>query len=491
MSKNDRLPTPLSRAPKVMSTLDWKPGANDVIIPLMGRTGAGKSKFVNFIAGKEVTTVGHDLQRCTVKLLPVVIDFLRNDLLTNGRLVLLDAPGFGDSYVDDHDVILRGIGTWLETMYDSRDSHGLKGETKLAGIVYLYDISSTRTLGPTLRNFDVFQKLCGEDALKRVVLCTTKWSDIIPEEGEKRTEQLKETYWKKMIEGGSTVREFEDSQKSAWDVIAPIIEEKENILSRSSNYMKQNNRRYNLPKALLSLFSRNTKAMPTLDWKPEANDVIIPLLGPIGAGKSTFINFVAGKEVTTVSGDLKSCTMQLLPVVIGSLQRPFPNYGRLVVVDAPGFHDAYDDADTLHRIGVWLETMYDSRDSHGRKGETKLAGIVYLHDISPTHRPGSALKTLDVFRKLCGEDALKRVVLCTTKWSDIIPEEGEKRTEQLKKIYWKEMIEGGSTVCKFEDSRKSAWDVIAPIIEGHQNEKNGCSSITKGAGGIQETHQQR
>ena len=28
-----------------------------------------------------------------------------------------------------------------------------------------------------------------------------------------------------MIEGGSTLRKFEDSQKSAWDVIAPIIEE--------------------------------------------------------------------------------------------------------------------------------------------------------------------------------------------------------------------------------------------------------------------------
>jgi len=139
----------------------------------------------------------------------------------------------------------------------------------------------------------------------------------------------------------------------------------------------------------------------------------------------------------------------------------------LVLVDTPGFGDTYvNDADILYEIGSWLETMYDSRDSHGHKGETKLAGIVYLHDISLTRMLESTLKTLDVFRKLCGKGALKRVVLCTTKWSDIYQEEeGERRTKQLKEIYWKEMIEGGSTVHRFEDSQKAAWDVIAPIIE--------------------------
>ena len=75
------------------------------------------------------------------------------------------------------------------------------------------------------KSLDVFQKLCRKDALKRVVLCTTKWSDIYQEDGEKRIEQLKEMRWKEMIKARSTVRKFEDSQKSAWDVIALIIEE--------------------------------------------------------------------------------------------------------------------------------------------------------------------------------------------------------------------------------------------------------------------------
>ena len=207
----------------------------------MGPSGAGKStvrascfnkpssknlrlQFINYIAGQEVTTVGHDLESCTAALLPVVINSdSKRDLLKDRRLVLVDTPGFGDTYVDDAD-ILREIGSWLETMYDPRDSHGHKGETKLAGIVYLHDISLTRMLGSTLKNLETFQNLCGKGALKRVVLCTTKWSDIYEEEGERRIEQLKGGHWKEMIEGGSTVCEFEDSQESAWDVIAPIIE---------------------------------------------------------------------------------------------------------------------------------------------------------------------------------------------------------------------------------------------------------------------------
>ena len=183
-------------------------------------------QFINFIAGKEVTTVGHDLiiKSCTAKVLPIVIrDSLQNNLLKDRRLVLVDTPGFSDTDVSDAD-ILHDIGSWLETMYDSRDNHGHIGATKLAGIVYLHDISLSR-LASTRKTLDIFQKLCGEDAMKRVVLCTTKWSDIYEEQGERRTEELKEIYWKKMMESGSTVRKFEESQKSAWDVIAPIIEE--------------------------------------------------------------------------------------------------------------------------------------------------------------------------------------------------------------------------------------------------------------------------
>ena len=153
----------------------------------------------------------------------------------------------------------------------------------------------------------------------------------------------------------------------------------------------------------------------------------------------------------------------------------------MVLVDTPGFGDTYvDDADILFDIGSWLESMYDSRDSHGHEGETKLAGIVYLHDISLSRMQEEISKSLGVFRSLCGKDALEHVVICTTKWSNTLTkEEGGSRTELLKKDHWKEMIEGGSTVRKFDDSQKSAWDVIAPIIEKDRYGKMGALQIQK------------
>ena len=139
----------------------------------------------------------------------------------------------------------------------------------------------------------------------------------------------------------------------------------------------------------------------------------------------------------------------------------------MVLVDTPGFGDTYvSDVDILHNIGSWLETMYDSsKDNHGHKGETKLAGIVYFHDMTHTRMLGPISKTLDTFQKLCGEGAMERVVLCTTKWSDIYEEDGKKRTTRLEEECWKEMILSGSTVCKFKDSQESAWEVISPIIK--------------------------
>ena len=111
-------------------------------------------------------------------------------------MVLVDTPGFGEIHVDDAQ-ILHDIGSWLETMYDSQDSHGHKGETKLVGIVYFHDISLERMMGSTLKNVDDLQKLWKQDVAKHVVLCTTKWSDIQQNDGEGRIEQLKQHYWRR------------------------------------------------------------------------------------------------------------------------------------------------------------------------------------------------------------------------------------------------------------------------------------------------------
>ena len=94
-----------------------------------------------------------------------------------------------------------------------------------------------------------------------------------------------------------------------------------------------------------------------------------------------------------------------------------------------------------------------------------LAGIVYLHDICLPRVTGSILKNLDMFKKLCGDDALGNVVLGTTKWCLIHRQEiGEKREQQLRDSFWKDMINHGSVIRRVGDDPSSAREILDHIV---------------------------
>jgi hypothetical protein len=98
----------------------------------------------------------------------------------------------------------------------------------------------------------------------------------------------------------------------------------------------------------------------------------------------------------------------------------------------------------------------------------KLAGIIYLHEISQTRMFGTSIKNLKMFTKLCGDDALKNVILVTTKWSDTPEDVGHRREQQLSNTYWKRMIVLGSKMARFTCTHESAWSIITPIIHNHR-----------------------
>lgn len=104
---------------------------------------------------------------------------------------------------------------------------------KLGGVVYFHEISQTRMLGATKMHVDLFHKLCGEQALPGVVLMTTKWSHIVEVVGVRREKvNLVDGLWKDMVAAGSTVRQFEDTQESACDIINVILDKVRNTFTR-------------------------------------------------------------------------------------------------------------------------------------------------------------------------------------------------------------------------------------------------------------------
>jgi hypothetical protein len=57
-------------------------------------------------------TVGHDLNSCTAELKHAFVEISDRPKLDGRRIVIVDTPGFDDTYVEDHEV-LRRIAVWL------------------------------------------------------------------------------------------------------------------------------------------------------------------------------------------------------------------------------------------------------------------------------------------------------------------------------------------------------------------------------------------
>jgi hypothetical protein len=106
------------------------------------------------------------------------------------------------------------------------------------------------------------------------------------------------------------------------------------------------------------------------------------------------------------------------------------------------------------------------------KRKIHLTGLLYFHRISDNRMAGTPLKNLRLFEKLCGDD-FKSIVLTTTMWDDVEEETGAQREKELASVYWKSMVERGSSVKRFLNNRSSAFEILTPII----NEVNKNSAL--------------
>lgn len=103
-------------------------------------------------------------------------------------------------------------------------------DAKISGIIYFYRISDTRLL-PSLRDLTELAPLCEEEVISKVALVTTMWERGTRGNYIQREEELKEVHWREMVKKGSGVLRFNDTFKSAWDIIDAIAPPKINILN--------------------------------------------------------------------------------------------------------------------------------------------------------------------------------------------------------------------------------------------------------------------
>jgi hypothetical protein len=129
------------------------------------------------------------------------------------------------------------------------------------------------------------------------------------------------------------------------------------------------------------------------------------------------------------------------------------------LIDTPGFDDTdREDYDIFQAIVEWMENSY-------REG-TRINGILYLHRITDRRMQGTTLRNLAMFRKICGEDCFKNVLLGTTCWDLVEPVIGAAREEELSNTpeFWGDMLKRGSQILRVYPNRTSNLKILRRMM---------------------------
>ncbi|PCH42102.1 nucleoside triphosphate hydrolase protein, partial [Wolfiporia cocos MD-104 SS10] len=174
--------------------------------------------------------------------------------------------------------------------------------------------------------------------------------------------------------------------------------------------------------------------------------------GPTGAGKTSFINLVAGSSLE-VGNSLRSCTsgVQTVQCIVAGEQVTF--------IDTPGFDDTYkSQADILKDIADFLEQTYE--------GGRKLTGVIYMHRISDVRVGGIARENFRLFKKICGRGAMKNVVIVTTMWDEVPEEVGARREQELasKSLFFKDALDDGAKMHRHCGQITTAQTSMSPFL---------------------------
>ncbi|TFK28462.1 hypothetical protein FA15DRAFT_665433 [Coprinopsis marcescibilis] len=210
---------PKQRKKKAEDKLMVDANADDLIILVIGATGAGKSKFINDYLRTTVAQVGdeHELKLCTRHIDWYPTRLPSESCYAGRRLILVDTPGFDNDEIDDGE-ILRRIELWLAASY----SNG----TSLTGVLYLHDITQKRIRGPT--SLKLVERLVGTGSLSTLSFITTQWDTDTVQVGEERENELRDTFWKDALNGGATISRVHKTLEHP----TPHFDVVENILRR-------------------------------------------------------------------------------------------------------------------------------------------------------------------------------------------------------------------------------------------------------------------
>jgi len=209
------------------------------------------NQFLNLIIGDDQFKVGHDLNSETANIQE--FQFPYEDEGGNKRLLcLLDTPGFGDTYklyvlrtyannfiikllfVRFGIVTVKPLGLSVLDFWDGKKVSAPSvrlgclttaiHSPKITGIIYFHNINEPRVTHLAYRAKEIFYDICGGDAMRNVILCTSQWDKLMDKaEGERRESQLLGEFWKKMIDDNARTARHNNTRESAGRILELIL----------------------------------------------------------------------------------------------------------------------------------------------------------------------------------------------------------------------------------------------------------------------------
>ncbi|RXW19380.1 hypothetical protein EST38_g6469 [Candolleomyces aberdarensis] len=222
-------------------------------------------------------------------------------------------------------------------------------------------------------------------------------------------------------------------------------------------------------------------------------------MGPTGSGKSTFINAIVNKEVALVGHGLSTCTQQIKAhkYVLSQNSEVYPGK-TVVLVDTPGFDDTamHDSTRVFKDVVQWAAEYPKKQETSagGKNSPGRITGFIYLQDISQKRINNRQNIDFSRLQQLLGEpgsESYSKLFLATFQWppkpseltspssvvdtttaaatrgsasQSLIYQQAEDREKELKKKFWKDLVDKGARMVRVEDSVHDPHAVLLEVL---------------------------
>ncbi|KAF9044901.1 hypothetical protein BJ165DRAFT_1540581 [Panaeolus papilionaceus] len=193
--------------------------------------------------------------------------------------------------------------------------------------------------------------------------------------------------------------------------------------------------------------------------KIPGDPVVYIIMGPTGAGKSTFIEALAGdsQNLAISSNQLAGFTQHVTAYKLVNISRQSTARG-IYLVDTPGFSDSkISEIEVVDMLRDWLEKNCSAMSFT----------ILFLTPITVTRLPGSRRRTIKMIEESLGGKTFS-VTVTTTMWDTLHSERtrsrAEKTSEQLKAEVFKGFFRSEPDLKRFMGTWTSALQVMDSAV---------------------------